>query len=214
MTKDLVVVNNADSEIANEIKLLRIKLETLQKKDEPQIILVTSASAGDGKSFLSSNLAVAFTSNHKRVLLIDCDLRNGKQNKIFGLSNKNGLTSLILKHEKIEDINEYIKPTNISRLNVTTTGPKTDQASEIIASTKFKKLLLKLKKEFDVIILDSPSIDEIVDPLVLAKIADQTVIVTRIGYTQIDKLLKAKEELIKVEANIAGIVVNSCSNVK
>ena len=99
MKKELIVLSNPKSTISEDIRTIRTNIEFSLLDPSKKIILVTSSKKGEGKSFISSNLAVSFAQNNKKVLIIDCDLRLGRVNKIFGIHNKFGLSDLILKYE-------------------------------------------------------------------------------------------------------------------
>ena len=96
MKNELIVDQNPKSSVAEAIRIIRTNLQFSSADKEVKTILVTSSIAGEGKSFISSNLAVAFAQNGKKVLLIDCDLRRGRLHRIFNLENDKGLSNLLI----------------------------------------------------------------------------------------------------------------------
>ena len=116
MNNELIVANNPKSGVAEAIKTIRTNL-LFSSIDEPvKSILITSSMSGEGKSFISANLAVAFAQAGVKVLIVDCDLRRGRQHKIFNIDNEQGLSNLLLddvdKNYKKYKSNKIIKTQN------------------------------------------------------------------------------------------------------
>ena len=117
MKDELVIFSRPKANISEDIRTIRTNLQFTANKEDTQVLLVTSSIPGEGKSFISSNLATAFAINGESTLVIDSDLRLGRIHKIFGISNKKGLSNLLVEatnvinpildeHDLIED--EYI----------------------------------------------------------------------------------------------------------
>ena len=214
MNNELIVKISPKSIISEDIRTIRTNLEfSLSDKDD-KVVMVTSASPNEGKSFISSNLAVALAQNDKKVLLIDCDLRMGRCHKIFNLSNKNGLSNLIAKYEEDIVFDDYMQKTDIKNLFIISRGFIPPNPSEILSSVKFEKIIKGLKKLFDYIILDSVPINGLPDALALSKSVDKTIIISKYGSTNIDALEVAKKALENVNARIAGVVINNIPKAK
>lgn len=209
MKNELIVKNKPKSIISEDIRTIRTNLEFLLTDNESKTFMITSSVPGEGKSFISSNLAVAFAQYDKKVLIIDCDMRLGRTHKIFELSNKNGLSNLIAKYDEDETaLEEYIQKTEVKNLYVLPRGVVPPNPSELLSSKRFELILNKLKKVFDYIILDSVPTNGLPDALVLSKLVDKTLIVCKYGYTDITDLESTKKALENVNANIAGVVIN------
>ena len=208
MKNELIVENNPKSVISEDIRTVRTNLD-FSLVDDAKTIMVTSSIPGEGKSFISSNLATAFAQNNKKVLLIDCDLRLGRDHKIFNLSNKKGLSNLILKLDNDTHYEEYIQKTEVKNLFVITRGMVPPNPSELLSSKKFVKIIKDLEKVFDQIILDCVPVNGLSDALVVSKTADKVLIVSRYGKTDIEDLENTKKSLENVGASIAGVVLNS-----
>ena len=213
MKDELILKSKPKSGISEDIRTIRTNLEfLLSEEDSAKVYMITSTNKGEGKSFISSNLAIAFAQNNKKVLLIDCDLRLGRTHKVFKTSVKNGLSNLIVKFNNRTNLNDYIIKTNIDNLSVISRGATPPNPSELLSSDRFKKLITKLRKEYDYIILDSVPVLGLSDSLVTSKNADRVIMVTRYGKTNIDALEEAKKRLEQVNANIAGVILNSIPN--
>lgn len=208
MKNELIVKNKPKSIISEDIRTIRTNLEFLLTDNESKTFMITSSVPGEGKSFISSNLAVAFAQYDKKVLIIDCDMRLGRTHKIFELSNKNGLSNLIAKYDEDTALEEYIQKTEVKNLYVLTRGVVPPNPSELLSSKRFEVILKKLQKIFDYIILDSVPTNGLPDALVLSKLVDKTLIVCKYGYTDITDLESTKKALENVNANIAGVVIN------
>ena len=209
MKNELIVKNKPKSIISEDIRTIRTNLEFLLTDNESKTFMITSSVPGEGKSFISSNLAVAFAQYDKKVLIIDCDMRLGRTHKIFELSNKNGLSNLIAKYDEDETaLEEYIQKTEVKNLYVLPRGVVPPNPSELLSSKRFEVILKKLQKIFDYIILDSVPTNGLPDALVLSKLVDKTLIVSKYGYTDIADLEATKKALENVNANIAGVVIN------
>lgn len=213
--KDVKVTGNKDAILLSDypkagfvedVKTIRTNLDFSSLDKKIKKILVTSSIPGEGKSFISSNLAISFAQNNKRVLLMDCDLRKGIVHKKFNMKNI-GLSNLIARND-LDNINTYINHTNINNLDVMTRGIVPPNPSELLNSKIFEAVLKLLEPFYDIIILDGTPITNLPDSLIVSRFADKTLVVSTIGYTPIDLLENTKKSLENVNADIAGVIVN------
>ena len=213
MKDELVIHTKPKSNISEDIRTIRTNLQYTSSDEESKVILVTSSVPGEGKSFISSNLAAAFAQNGASTLLIDCDLRLGRTHKIFGLSNEKGFSNLLIGKNTV-DCADYIKKTSLPDLYVIPRGTVPPNPSELLNSSNAKKIVSFLRKKFDYIIFDGVPVNGLPDSLIVAGFVDRVILVTSIGYTKIDELNEAKKALEKIDANIAGVVVNRTPQTK
>ena len=213
--KDVKVTGNKDAILLSDypkagfvedVKTIRTNLDFSSLDKKIKKILITSSIPGEGKSFISSNLAISFAQNNKRVLLMDCDLRKGIVHKKFNMKNI-GLSNLIARND-LDNINTYINHTNINNLDVMTRGIVPPNPSELLNSKIFEAVLKLLEPFYDIIILDGTPITNLPDSLIVSRFADKTLVVSTIGYTPIDLLENTKKSLENVNADIAGVIVN------
>lgn len=169
-------------------------------------LVVTSSGPGEGKSTTSANLAVVFANSGKKVLLVDADLRRPSVALTFHLPNINGLTNLLGSKEK--NIQECVVETMIDNLWVMTSGPKPPNPSEMLDSNRMIDIIAELKKQYDLIIFDTPPVASVTDAQILSAKTDGVVLVVRERKTIKKDLLKAKKLLAIAKANILGIVYN------
>lgn len=213
MKDELVIHTKPKSNISEDIRTIRTNLQFTSSDEESKVILVTSSIPGEGKSFISSNLATAFAQTGESTLLIDCDLRLGRVHKIFGISNEKGFSNLLVGQNTV-DCAEFIKKTSIPDLYVIPRGTVPPNPSELLNSSNAKKVVKFLRENFDHIIFDGVPVNGLPDSLIVAGFVDRVVLVTAAGYTNIDELNEAKKALEKIDANIAGIVVNRTESTK
>lgn len=207
--RELVIVDKPNSAFGEEIKKIRTNLMFSNLDDDMKVVMITSSIPGEGKSFVSSNLAVAFAQADERVLLIDCDLRKGRLKKIFNIPpEENGLSDLLINKNWAEVYKEYINKTDVKDLFVMTSGSYPPNPSELLASNRFEDLLNELKRYFNIIILDCPPIVGLNDAFVLAKKADRSILVANCEKTSMEVLEKSKNELEKMDVKLAGIILN------
>jgi non-specific protein-tyrosine kinase len=177
--------------------------------DRPgQVLLVTSPNAGDGKSTTAANLAVTMAQAGKRVLLVDADLRRPVLHKTFNVDNKAGLTSALLSGD---GAHSCVQPSGFNNLSLLTSGPLPPNPSELLASGRMRDLLEALRREADVIVMDSPPSLMLTDATLLAALADGTILVTQVGRTRSVALHQAVDGLSRATDSLLGIVLNKAS---
>lgn len=210
-----VIVNNyPKSSLAEDLKAIKtnLKFSSINKKN--QVILLTSSVSGEGKSFIAANLAALYANSKEKVLLIDCDLRMGRQHRIFGLDSDMGVSNLLVSEDGLDNINDYIQKSKIKNLDVLPAGTIPPNPTVLLESVKMENLLVTLREKYDVIILDSVPVIGFTDSLLLSKLVDTTLIVAKAKKTTKDMLENTKNSLDMVGANIAGVILNNAKRNK
>lgn len=207
--KELIVNNYPKSSITEAIKTVRTNLRFSSVNKKIKTILITSSLMGEGKSFISANLGATFANAKEKVLLIDCDLRRGRQQRMFDKDKTElGLSNLLIDDDWKDNLDTYIQKTEVKRLDVITTGSIPPNPTVLLESKKIEMILDKLKEKYDVIILDSPPVQGLTDALILTRLTDVVLIVASCKKTSIELLENTKQALENVNANIAGVVLN------
>lgn len=293
--EDLITVKDSKSPYAESVKILRTNLQYMFDKGPLQTVAITSSLPGEGKSWLTANLAIAFANTGKKTLIIDADMRRGRQHRLFkvrkipGLSeflrSMRGITDMVVvkgkkakkrigwqslkmeteeavmeiepekktrgrraakkedikeekpkkttrkttKKEVVEDemsltdtkenivskmeeneptIFEFVNETGISNLYVIPSGSERLESSELLSTSKLEDALEELKKEFDMIIVDTPPVSVVADGFIISRIVDTNMIVLKHGNTEINELNKIKNNIQEIGGEVIGTVIN------
>ncbi len=201
----LVANKNSGAEASESYRTLRTNIRFSTMGRSSKILLVTSAGSGEGKTTTATNLAVSYSQENKKVLLIDCDLRDPSLQTVFPRSNKRGLTDVLSGQCGLE---AAVSATAISNLSVLTAGTVPPNPSEILGSEKMQELLTELAAYYDVILIDSPSALEVSDAQILGTMSDGVVLVAHQGKVTKEQLKRVKRGMDHVNAHILGVVLN------
>jgi capsular exopolysaccharide synthesis family protein len=170
-----------------------------------KVVLVTSASPGDGKSTTASNLAIALANAGQRTLLIDADLIRPVQHMIFNADPSSGLSSVAGGAGKLADA---ISPTAVQDLYLLPAGPLPANPSDLLTGKRFALQMEALRGAFDRIVIDSPPLSTSADANVLARSADGTLLVVRMNRSLRETAAAAAEALQRAGASLLGVVAN------
>jgi capsular exopolysaccharide synthesis family protein len=181
-----------------------VRFSTLGKS--MQVVLVTSANANEGKTTTAANLAATFAEAGKKVALVDADLRRPSLHKAFGLENRVGLTTALLKDELV--LGDVFRPAPYATLRLMTSGPLPPNPAELLDWEGFDALLERLKEEVDLVVLDSPPVLAVADARILSARADATILVIDSGKTRAGAVRKTLQALENAKATILGVVLN------
>ena len=206
----LIVEKNPKSIAAESYRTLRTNIKYSSFDKEMKRILFTSSIPGEGKSTTAGNIALAFAQEEKKVIIIDCDLRRSNVHKEFKISNRTGLTNVLIHKD---DISKHIQNYN-KFLDILTAGIVPPNPSEMLSSNAMSDLLNHLEKLYDVIIIDSPPIKAVTDAQILSRIVDGVVLVVRSGFSKKEAVLETKAEIEKVGGKIIGTVFNRAEGAK
>ena len=185
----------------------------MNTKGKLKSILITSTLPGEGKSWVSSNLAVTFAQAGKKVILVDADMRKGRVYSIFGASPRPGLSNYLSgvdwnNGDASEDLADYIQETEVDNLYVIPAGNVPPNPSELLVSDRMQDLMTKINDLCDIIIFDGTPSQLVTDALILARIVDSTVIVTASKQTKKEDLKRVIRNINNVGGKIAGVIVN------
>lgn len=207
MKKELITYENSKSPISEIFKTLRTNLQFMKHKGNSISLLVTSTMPGEGKSWIASNLGVAFAQSNKKTVIIDSDMRKGRVHNIFDTKIFPGLSNYLAEEGK--SIKDYLIKTEIDNyLWVLPAGNVPPNPSELLSSERMIKGLEELKEEFDVIIFDSTPCMLVTDAIIISRIVDATVIVSAYKKTKIENLKQVQKNIENVGGKIAGVVIN------
>ena len=214
MKKELIAELDPKSPISEVFRTLRTNIQFMNTKGKLKTILVTSTFPGEGKSWVASNLAVTFAQAGKKVVLIDADMRKGRQYNIFGISPIPGLSNYLSgvdiddEERDVTDIADYVQDTEVDNLFVMPAGNIPPNPSELLISPQMVDLLEQLKELCDIVIVDGTPNELVTDSLIITRLVDSTIIVTACKQTKKDNLRRAIQNIQNVGGKIAGVVVN------
>lgn len=214
MRNEIVVFENPKSPDAEMFRNLRTNIQFMNADSDKKVMLITSTAPGEGKSYVSANLATTFAQIDKKVLIIDADMRKGRQYSLFNLNPKPGLSNylsgVVEKNftDDKENINSFIQETNIDNLYLLAAGSVPPNPSELLVSNKMNSIIETLKNDFDIIIFDAPPCLIVADALMIARLVDFSILVTAQNITRMEDLIKSKTTIENVGGKVAGVVLN------
>ncbi len=205
--KKKVLYNNKDIpfSVLESYKGIRSALNFIISANDNKVVSITSSNPSEGKSVTISNVAYAMSETEKKILLIDADMRKPVQHKLYNLSNKIGLSN-VLTDEKLLD--KAIHKSVTGNLDILTAGTIPPNPSELLASKKMEELLEKLKKEYDIILIDCSPINVVSDISGMANLIAGAIIVVRYGVTTFAEVEDAQKQLELANCNVLGFVLN------
>jgi succinoglycan biosynthesis transport protein ExoP len=204
-----VTMEHRNSGCAEAFRALRTSLLLSSPGAPPQVIMVTSALMQEGKSFNSLNLAVVLAQTGQKVLLVDSDMRRPAVHRYLGISLGSGLSACLAGTQSADQAPVAIE--QIPGLHVVTAGHMPPYPSEMLASEAMPQLVQRWREQFRHIVIDTPPVLAVTDAVVCARIADVVVLIARSEKTGRQSLVRTRDVLRKVRANIAGVVVNDLS---
>lgn len=186
-------------------------LYSIENGTSNRVILISSAIRGEGKTTIVSNLGITLAEINQKVLLIDGDMRKPRLNEVFNLPNDWGLSDLLRERSSLRDcpIEALVKRTEMPEVSVLTSGPSSENISNLLYSHRMLELLQRLRSEFDVILIDTPPMLDIADARILGRLADAAILVFRAGQTSRDTAMAAKKRLTDDGIPVLGTILNA-----
>ncbi len=206
---EINILNDGESsDYVESIRLVRTRLE--RQMEDKQVLMVTSSISGEGKSTVASNLAISMARKGKRVVLVDCDLRNPSVSQIFDLKEEYpGLVSILRGESRMEDslvpVQDHGNPIGLTLLPG---GKREPRLVEILSSDKMKTVIETLRTMADVVILDTPPSAMLVDAMMLVRLVDAVAYVIMSDYARRRYIFEGVEELSSAGAPIVGCILN------
>lgn len=202
----IISLTDPKSPTTEAFRTLRTNIQFSSVDKKLKTIIVTSSTPSEGKSTIAVNLAGIMAQGEEKVLLIDCDLRKPRVHRLFGISNSKGLTNILVGDNVVEEV--AYKYEGLENFEIITSGPIPPNPAELLGSKRMNMFLQTVKEEYDMVILDTSPVGVVTDSAVLSTIADGILLVAAAGQTDIEKVVRGKELLDKVGANIIGTILN------
>ena len=201
-----IVECDSASSAAEAYRVLRTSVLLCAAGSPPRTILVTSGQQGEGKTTTVINTAVSLAQLGAKVLIIDCDLRRPSAHKLFKLPNTAGLSTYLSREIDVEAL---IHTQELKNLSLLPCGPIPPNPAELLSSQKMKDLLSAMSERFDHVLIDSPPLINVTDPIILSTIVDGVILVVHGGRSTRDVARRARQELVNAGAKIFGVVLNN-----
>jgi capsular exopolysaccharide synthesis family protein len=202
---ELMALDNR-SAAAEAYRVLRTSVLLSSAGSPPKMILVTSGQPGEGKTTTVVNMGISLAQLGASVIIVDCDLRKPSTHKLFGVDHVRGLSTYLARNIEIDSVTQKLQIRNLSLIPC---GPIPPNPAELISSEKMKDLLRLLAEKYDHVLIDSPPLINVTDPVILSTMVDGVILVVHGGKSTRDVVRRARQELSSVGAKIFGVVLNN-----
>jgi polysaccharide biosynthesis transport protein len=192
--------------VAEAYRALRTSVLLAAAGRPPKTILVTSSQPGEGKTTTVVNTAICLSQLGAKVLLIDADMRRPRVHKAFGIKNRRGLSTYLSSEVRLRDL---IQATSLPNLWILPSGLVPPNSADLVSSEKFRYMLAKLSQHYDHILIDTPPVHSVTDPVILSRQVDGVMLVVHGGKSTREMVRHARQELVNVGAKIFGVVLNN-----
>ncbi len=192
--------------LRESFQALRTALMMAARGDNCQILLVTSAAPAEGKTTVAFNLAKVLATGGARVLLIDADLRKPRLHRLLKTSNTHGPTSVVLGEIELSDV--LHATSDLPSLDCITTGPLPPNPPELYGKETFRRMLIKAREQYDWVIIDTPPVASVTDPVICARLVDMAMIVVEYAKTKRQVVQEAVRQLQRTGVRLAGTLLN------
>ena len=207
---NLITVYDPDSQASEAFRSLRTNIIFRNFEKEVKVINIVSTTNQEGKSTIALNLAVVFAQLDKNVLVIDLDLRIRTIHKKLNIKNSLGISDILNKScQKSDAVIKFAK-----YLDVITAGTRIIYQSELLQSIALKNFILKMREEYDYIILDCPPISLVTDGVIVSSYCDATLLVVEANRNSKKELLDVKSKFENINCNIIGTILNKAPATK
>jgi polysaccharide biosynthesis transport protein len=210
-SRPLPIISHSQQPRAESFRALRTNLRLLHDVDSPQCLVVTSPLPKDGRTSVAVNLAIAVAQSHRRVLLIDADLRHPAVANRLGLLAETGLSDVLAETAQVEDVVRSMSTENwrdSALLDVLPAGLRVPDPSDLLARTVMNDLLDEARKRYDLVIIDTPPVIPVTDAALLAALCDQTVVVVNARRTNERDFQESLTALRLAGSRVHGVVFN------
>lgn len=205
LSTQLLPLLNPWSPIAENYRLVRTNLQHASTGVAPETILITSSEQGDGKTLTAVNVAITMAQGGRRTLLIDADLRRPNAHNLLGMSHAPGVADIL---ETEGTVSDHIQPTEVDGLHFLAAGEIDKPPAESLGSERMEQLVDYYRDQYDVVIIDSPPVLAVTDPILLSRYCDATLLVVAANRTDIEAIQTSEQTLEAVGEPVSGVIFN------
>ncbi len=203
-----VALYDANSAVAESFRTIRTGLNFSLPPDHNRTILITSATPGDGKSLVASNIAISLAQRGDRVLLVDADMRRPRQASIMGLEDDEGLSTLLAANGSATGLGSVcVSP--VANLDVLASGPSPHNPAELLGSESMRAFVERATASYDWVVFDAPPMNAVADPAILMSHLPHVLFVVRSFHTQREQAVLAAEMIRNTSARSVGVILNT-----
>ena len=195
-----------ESPVATELRRLLHNLRKHQRNGELKSLLLTSATTGEGKSTISALLAITAAKKGMKTLLVDCDLRRPTVHRLFAVDRRHGMVEVLSEGVPPKAV---VKRTALENLDLITAGQAVPHPTELFDSRAIGSFIGELKFYYDLVIIDTPPVIPVSDPMLLAQELDAALLVVKAGATAREVVARAVDIMTSNAANLLGVVLNN-----
>ncbi|HQZ82912.1 MAG TPA: polysaccharide biosynthesis tyrosine autokinase [Pyrinomonadaceae bacterium] len=206
---ELLIHADPRSSLAEAYRQLRTSILLSTAGHAPKSLLITSSLPSEGKTTTATNTAISLAQTGANVLIIDADMRRPRLHSVFGISNADGLSTILANELSDAEILNIISQDESSKLHLLTSGPVPPNPAELIGSEQMAKLLKMLQGHFTHVVVDSPPIASFTDGVLIASMVDGVVLVVNAGKSSRQVVKRSRQLLQDVGAKILGVVLNN-----
>jgi len=201
----ILLISQPTSQAAEAYRAIRTALMGVTRRGQSNVLLVTSALAGEGKTTTSLNCAAAFAQQGSRVLFVEADMRRPKVGALLNMSRSAGLSSMISGEECLD---VPVRLPSMPKLAVIPAGPRSTYPAELLGTPRMAELVNQWRAEYDFVVIDTPPVLSVTDAVVLAPLCDAVILVARSRVTKRQSLHRARSLFLRTRTRVAGVVVN------
>ena len=202
----MFTIDDQQSVASEALRLIRTNLEFIATENKSKVIVVTSTVPNEGKTTVATNLAAVFGMGDKKCIVLSLDMRRPMLHKVFSLTNKIGMSTVLSKKSALKEVIWEHK--KIKNLDIITSGPIPPNPSELMQVGKIEELINELRKDYDYIIVDSPPMGLVTDALLLMKQADISLVVFRSEFSEKEYVKSLEDISSSYNINNVGLVLN------
>lgn len=205
-SEKMFILEDQQSIASEALRLIRTNLEFISTDKKGKVIVVSSTVPGEGKTTTATNLAGVFGMGDKKCIVISLDMRRPMLHRVFALTNKVGMSTVLSKNSELKDVIWEHK--KIQNLDIITSGPIPPNPSELMQSGKLSNLIDELRETYDYIIIDAPPMGAITDAIILMKIADISLVVFRSEFSEKEFVKSLEDVVTSYKIDNVGLVLN------
>ncbi len=206
-TNKIFVIEDQQSIASEAMRLIRTNLEFISTQNKGKVIVVSSTVPSEGKTTTSTNLASVFGMSDKKTIVISLDMRRPMLHKVFALTNKVGMSTVLSNNSELNEVVWEHK--KIKNLDIITSGPIPPNPSELIQSGDLSNIMDKLRESYDYIIIDAPPMGSLTDAILLMKLADISLIVFKSEFSEKEFIESLEDMIESYNLENVGIILNS-----